>query len=201
MNFRKIPDAHLADFAANVLTLLGGTQLASIPTATRTALTAAFGNLPGDLGTQTADAATAEAARKSVVSQKNGTREQLTALLAQVRDSLKAGLAPKAEYDLCGFSFAETAQGPYVANDPTEMSAFGYSNGVNKVVFKGNNPTGRVTYEIWRRQGDEGLWQIHATTKKQSFTDTPVTPGQYYEYKVRAVAPKSVSNFSNSAVL
>ncbi len=29
----------------------------------------------------------------------------------------------------------------------------------------------------------------------------PVTPGQYYEYKVRAAAPKSVSNFSNSAVV
>ncbi|HKX82872.1 MAG TPA: fibronectin type III domain-containing protein [Pyrinomonadaceae bacterium] len=201
MNFRKIPDAQLADFAANVLVLLGGTELQSIPTATRTALTTAFGNLPGELGTQTANAATVKATGKSAISLKNGTREQVVALLAQVRDSLKAGLAPREQYDLCGFSFAEVPSGPYVANDPTELSGFGYSNGVNKVVFKGNNPSGRVTYEIWRRQGDQGQWLIHATTRRQSFIDTPVTPGEYYEYKVRAVAAKSVSNFSNPAII
>jgi hypothetical protein len=56
-------------------------------------------------------------------------------------------------------------------------------------------------YEIWRRHGDEGPWGIIATTRKQAFADTPVTPGQYYEYKVRAVAAKSTSNYSNSAVV
>ena len=201
MNFRRIPDAQLADFSANVLTLLGGTQLAAIPATTRTALTTAFGNLPGDLGTQTADAAAAEAEKKSKVSIKNSTREQLELLLTQVRDTLKAGLATKGEYDLCGFDFGAKASGPYVPIDPTELSAFGYSNGVNKVTFKGNNPSGSVVYEIWRRQGDDGPWMLISTTTKQSFTDTPVTPGQYYEYKARAVAAKSVSNFTNSAVV
>ena len=178
MNFRKIPDAQLADFAANVLVLLGGTQLASIPTATRTALTTAFGTMPDDLGTQTADASTAESARKSKVSLKNGTREHLILVLSQVRDTLKAGLAPKEQYDLCGFDFAEKPQGPYVPVDPTELSAFGYSNGVNKVVFKGNNLPGRVMYELLRLQADEGPSQMHAAIRKQTFTDTPVTPGQ-----------------------
>lgn len=143
----------------------------------------------------------AESERNSAVSMKNGTRNQLITLLVQVRDNLKAGLAKKEQYDLCGFDFAEKPQGPYVPLDPTDLSAFGYSNGVNKLAFKGNNPSGSVTYEIWRRQGDEGPWGVLGSTKKQSFTDTPVTPGQYYEYKVRAVASKSVSNFTNSAVV
>lgn len=90
---------------------------------------------------------------------------------------------------------------PYEAQNPTNLSVFGYSNGINRGKFSGNNKRGRVVYEIWRRQGDTGGWLLHATTKKQSFTDTPVTPGQYYEYRVRAVAAKSVSHFSNPAVV
>lgn len=81
------------------------------------------------------------------------------------------------------------------------MSAFGYSNGVNKIRFSGNNRNGRVNYEIWRRHGDTVGWSLHATTKRQRFTDTPVTPGQYYEYKVRAAAATNTSNFSNAAVV
>ncbi len=135
------------------------------------------------------------------MSTKNATREQLIAYMAQVKNALIAGLAPKDQYDLCGFDYKETSTGPYQAQDPTELSAFGYSNGVNEMKFRGNNSLNSVVFEIWRRHGDEGPWGLLATTKKQSFTDTPVTPGQYYEYKVRATAAKSVSNFSNSAVV
>ncbi|MEP6848972.1 MAG: hypothetical protein ABI999_08945, partial [Acidobacteriota bacterium] len=65
----------------------------------------------------------------------------------------------------------------------------------------GNNKSGSVVYQVWRRQGDTGAWGLLATTKKQTFTDAPVTPGQYYEYKARASAARSVSHFSNSAVV
>ncbi|HKX83423.1 MAG TPA: fibronectin type III domain-containing protein [Pyrinomonadaceae bacterium] len=201
MNYRYIPDAALADFAENVLTLLGGTELTAIPAATRTALGTALGTLPTELGTQTATAQVAEAGRKSAVSTKNGTRSTVLAVLSQVRDNLKAGLAPKEQYDLCGFDFAEGRRGSYVALDPNDLSAFGYSNGTNKLVFKGNNRAGAVKYEIWRRSGDDGQWHFHGSTGKQSFTDSPVTPGRHYEYKVRAVAAKSVSSFSNTAIV
>jgi hypothetical protein len=58
-----------------------------------------------------------------------------------------------------------------------------------------------VSYEIWRRQGDSGQWQLQRSISKQGFVETGVTPGQYYEYKVRAVAKRAISNFSNSAVV
>lgn len=135
------------------------------------------------------------------MSTKNATREQLIAFMSQVKNALLAGLAPKDQYDLCGFDYREFASGPYQPADPTELSAFGYSNGVNEVKFRGNNKPGYVVYEIWRRHGDTAAWALHSTTSKQAFSDTPVTPGQYYEYKVRATAAKAVSNFSNSAVV
>jgi hypothetical protein len=201
MNFRRLSDNDLADFASNVLALLGGTELSAIDTAVRTALTTAIGTLPDDFGQQVRDASNAEGTRMAAVSVKNDSRDQLLAFMSQVRNALLAGVAPKNQYDLCGFDFRDAPVGNYVAQDPTELSAFGYSNGVNTIKYKGNNAPNSVVYEIWRRQGDTGELILHATTKKQSFEDTPVTPGQYYEYKVRAVASKSVSNFSNPAVV
>lgn len=201
MNFRTLSENDLSDFAANVAALLGGTSLTSIDSAVRTDLQTAIGTKPSDLAAQTAAASAAEANRKAAVSTKNATRDGIVALMSRVKDALKAGLAPKKEYDLCGFDFPATPVGTYEAQDPTELSATGSSNGVTKLRFSGNNKRNRVVYEVWRRQGDEGPWLLHGTTKKQSFLDSPVTPGQYYEYKVRAVAAKSVSNFSNPAVV
>lgn len=201
MNYRRLTDNDLADFAGNVAALLAGTQLTSINTAVRTQMATAIGTLPADLGTQTAAAGVAEAERMAAVSLKNATREQLLAYMAQVKNLLLAGLAPKSQYDLCGFDFRAEPAKVYEPQVPTGLSAFGYSNGVNALKFAGNNDRNSVVYEIWRRHGDTAQWAPYATTKKQSFKDAPVTPGQYYEYKVRAVAAKSVSNFSNPAVV
>lgn len=61
---------------------------------------------------------------------------------------------------------------------------------------------GAVVYEMWRRQGDTADWKFLMVTKKQRLTDTPVTPGQYYEYKVRSVAANgTMSPWSNTAVV
>lgn len=201
MNFRRLTDNDLADFAENVKTLLSGTEISAIDTVTRTSLVTAIGTLPEDLDELVLMAMTSEGERKAVVSTKNTARESLISLMAQVRNALVAGLAKKEQFDLCGFDYREKAQGTYAAQDPTELSAFGYSNGVNTLKFKGNNRTGSVVYEIWRREGETGTWAVLSTTKKQSFTDTPVVPGQFYEYKVRATAARSVSNFSNAAVI
>jgi hypothetical protein len=45
-----------------------------------------------------------------------------------------------------------------------------------------------------------GTWADNViANRNQLYEDKPVTPGQYYEYKVKAA--KSESNFSNSAVV
>jgi hypothetical protein len=200
MNYRKLSESELADFAANVAGLLAGSQLAAIDANVRSDLATAIGTLPDTLEQRTAAAAIAETSRKAAVSTRNETRAQLYLLMGQVRDALRSGLAPKEQFDLCGFDYP-TPRKKYQAADPTNLSAFGYSNGVNQVRFSGNNRIGFVTYEIWRRQGDTGDWRLHGTTKRQRFEDTGVVPGQYYEYKVRARAATSVSNFSNSGVV
>lgn len=201
MNFRRLSDNDLADFAANVVDLLGGTKLSAIEPAVRSNLVMAIGTLPADIDIQAQAAMASEGERKAAVSIKNSYREQIINLMSQVRNSLIAGLAPKEQFDFCGFDFRDPASSTYVAQDPANLSAFGYSNAVNVIRFDGNNKTGTVVYEVWRRHGDTVDWYLHATTTKRSFTDTPVTPGEYYQYKVRAVAARTVSNFSNSAVV
>lgn len=201
MNFRRLSDKQLADFAANVSSLLGGVELKAINTAVRTALVAEIGTAPADLSAQSATASVAVAEKTAAVSTKNATRDQVVELMSQVKSALLAGRASKDQFDLCGFDFRAAQSGPYVAQDPTELSAFGFSNGVNQIKFKGNNRVNSVVFEVWRRQGDTGAWALLATTRKQLFTDSPVTPGQYYEYRVRAKAAKSISHFSNSSVV
>ncbi len=201
MNFRNLGDLDLAGFATNVVTLLNGGNLSAIDNNVASDLHSAFGTLPATLEARTAAAAIAEDNRKSVVTQKNSTRREIIAILRQTRDMLLASNAPKDQWDKAGFDYPDNTPTRYLAQDPDELSAFGYSNGVNKIRFNGNNKPGRVVYEIWRRHGDTVAWYLHGTTKRQRFTDIPVVPGQYYEYKVRAVAATSVSNFSNPAVV
>jgi hypothetical protein len=201
MDFRKLSENDLADFAERVSNRLSGAELTAIDERVRTALIASIGTLPTMLATRAAEAARAEDVRKAAVSARNDTRVDIVAVMAQVRDALRAGLAPREQYDLCGFDYPLTKPSTYVAQDPSGLSVFGYSNGLVRGKFKGNNKAGQVVYQIWRRHGDDGPWGMHITTRRQSFADTPVTPGQIYEYKVRAVAAKSVSHFSNSAVV
>ena len=87
------------------------------------------------------------------------------------------------------------------AQVPSDLAVEGFSNQENRGRFRGNNASGTVVYEVWRREGDEGPWGLRMAVKKQSFTDAGVTPGQYYEYRVRAVAATNMSGWSNSAVV
>jgi len=81
---------------------------------------------------------------------------------------------------------------------PTALTAKGLPGRTNHIEFGGNN---EGSFEIWRRHGDTVDWYLHATVNDAAFDDSDVKPGQYYEYKVRAVRGDSVSEFSGSAVV
>lgn len=201
MDFRRLSENDLSSFVENIKELLAGPELSAIDPAVRAALLIEIGTLPEDLATQTADAEVAKAVRSAAVTVRNGTLRRTRKVTARVRGLLETADAPKAQFDLCGFDYAADPVGMYVAQNPTELSAVGYFNGVNRLKFKGNNKRRRVVYQIWRRTSRDTAFGMHGTTTKQSFSDDPVTPGQFYEYKVRAVAPKSDSQFSNPAIV
>jgi hypothetical protein len=80
---------------------------------------------------------------------------------------------------------------------PTAITAQPHPGRTIHVEFVGNNES---SFEIWRRHGDTVDWYLHTTTSDAAFDDADVKPGQYYEYKVRAVRGDSASEFSGSAV-
>lgn len=201
MNYRQMDANSTADFAENVATLLGGTELTAIDSNVRTDLLTVIGTLPASLATAAADAMVARDQAIAATSVRDEIKAELDTILGQVSASLRAGLAPKDQFDLCGFDYPFGPRPRVIPNAPTDLSAFGTSNGLNTGKFKGNNRHGSVQYEIWRREGDEGEWMLLKVTTKQAFSDSPVTPGQYYEYKVRAISATAVSAFSGTAVV
>ena len=201
MNYRQMNAAATVDFAENVATLLGGTALTAIDAAVRTDLLTLIGTLPADLAAAQAEVVVQTDEARASVSARDELKLELDTVLSQVAANLRAGLAPKEQFDLCGFTYPFAVRSRVVPSAPTNLSAFGESNGLNTGRFTGNNNYGSVQYEIWRREGDEGPWMLLKTTTKQSFSDTPVTPGQYYEYKVRAKSATDVSAFSGTAVV
>ena len=85
-------------------------------------------------------------------------------------------------------------------NPPTELVAKA-STGLNTLTWNGKNAAGAVTYEIWRLNGDTLPFAVLARVSEPVFEDRSVTAGEYYIYKVRAVAGTAVSEFSNDAVV
>ena len=83
-------------------------------------------------------------------------------------------------------------------NAPAGVSAVATGPQVNRIEFSGEDG---LTYEIWRRHGDTVDWYLHTTVAEGAFDDPGVTPGQYYEYKVRAIRGEEASDFSESVVV
>lgn len=207
MDYYKLPAPELADFAENVATLLGGTDLSAIDSNVRTDLLTAIGTLPASLDTAASDQMVQYDQARAATELREAIRKDLVQIITQVRNSLLAGAAPADQYALCGFNIpVGEATGlarslPVMPNIPSGLGAAGYSNGQIILGFDGNNPNTSVRYEIWRLNGDTNPYALHAVVTKQKFTDYPTTPGELYQYKVRAVTAGGTSGFSNVAVV
>lgn len=201
MNIAKLTDSELADLTANLVDLLTGTELSAIESHLRAELVAAFGTKPADFSSELVAQAVADDESQAATSTKDKSREELLFLTRRTLYALKAGGAPKSQFDLARFDYPAPRSKEYVAQTPTDVAAVGFSNGINTGRFNGNNRGSLVMYEVWRREGDDGGWKLHILTKTQSFKDEGVTPGQYYEYRVRARAAQNVSDYSNSTVV
>jgi len=200
MDYRRLTDADLVDFAKNVEQQLIGHNVDGIDNALADSLAATLTTLNPPFETVIESSVTQTASKQSVIADKQGMRDELMAKLATVRNYLVAAESPKKAYEVCGFTFPRT-RSTVIAYDPSDLAGEGRSNGVNYLKWNGNNKTGSVVYEIWRRYGDGLPFQLHGTTKKQTYQDYPVQPGGEYTYKVRAVAATNTSNFSNTALI
>lgn len=207
MNWRALNAAGLADFAENIATLLGGSDLSAIDSNVRTDLLTLIGTMPADLSSAAANQIVQSGQSKAATETTVDIKKTLSTVIAQVRNQLVASGAPAEQYSLCGFDVpVGEATGvprsiPSGPNTPSGLAAAGYSNGTIVLGFDGQNPNTNVRYEIWRLHGDTEPYGLHAVVTRQKFTDFGCVPGELYQYKVCAVTSQGTSPFSNVAVV
>jgi hypothetical protein len=113
------------------------------------------------------------------------------------------GLGSQAhEFDCVGFDPPVLTRRMVTPQAPFELSAAGYSNGVNSLTFSGNNSPSTVTYIIEAKIGMSDQYAIVGTSRKQSFKHTGVKPGEKIQYRIRAQTARGlVSAWSNEAIV
>ena len=110
--------------------------------------------------------------------------------------------SPGSEFEACGFDAPDTTRSAVVPQTPTDLSATGFSNGVNVTRWISHNRSGSVIFQLDCKIGDTADYVQVGATRSQTFRHLGVTPGQVYQYRVRAVAARGAfSEWSNLAVV
>jgi hypothetical protein len=197
MDFRKLSDADLKDFAENVLAkapTFNGTELAPSLTADLTSFTVSFQG-----GVQAAIASRTQSLADTQV--KYAQRQLLENQLAQIKMTMRAAGNPPEDFEAAGFGALDETKTRIIPNAPSDLVVTGDSSNQNYLRWQGNNPSGTVSFVIERRIGDDGDWTYVSVTKRRNFTHQGVQAGQYSEYRVKAVSATEESAYSNSAVI
>lgn len=200
MEYRNLNDNLLASFSRNIAERLAAHEVVCLDNALADDLAAMLAPLNTSYEANIDASLESVAAKQAATAAKASDRAQIIEVLTTVFTYLKATDGSPTDFEICLFDYPK-APTTVIPSAPTNLVAHGTSNGVNTLTFTGNNKPGDVTYEVWRRRGDTADWGVLGLTRKQSYIDMPVTPGEYYEYKVRAVAAKTMSAFSNTAVV
>ena len=202
MNPNSLSRAELVDFTANAATGVADGKFTGFLVAQNTAISDALTDANAELAA--ADTTQVENRALSLQSTEiaEGKRDTVLKLLSELKFAMRGVDAPAADYDVLGFDPPAETRSIVIPQPPSDLAAFGYSNGVNALTFTGNNAAGSVTYVIEAKIGDTEPYVIVGTCTSQKFKHTGVTPGQFYQYHVRAQASRGlVSDWSNEAVV
>jgi hypothetical protein len=202
MDPNRMNRADLADLAKNTAVQVAAGKVTGLLAEQVLSISAAIEAKASELANadQRQVAAVAAAHEATRIAQEK--RFEMLRLLQELKYTMK-GLGSEAnEFDAVGFDPPVTVRQSVNPQMPTNLSAAGTSNGVNKLRFTGNNRPSYVTYVIEARVGDSEDYVMIGTTRKQRFKHENVTPGVPIQYRIRAQAARGVlSPFSNEAVV
>ena len=110
--------------------------------------------------------------------------------------------APAVDYEALGLDAPDTVRSVVQPVTPTDLVGIRFSDHTNQLTWRGNNPSGSVTYVIEAKIGDTAPYIIVGTCSAQKFKHLNVTPGEFYEYRVYAQTARQIrSEYSNVVVL
>ena len=199
---RTLTRADLVDFTTNCATGVANGKVAGFLAVQNTAISDALTDANASLAAANLNAVEARAASEEATFLAQQAQEVVLKLLSELKFSMKGVDSPGNDYEALGFDPPDTVRSPVQPQRPTELSATGFSFGVNELTWRGNNPSGSVTYVIECKIGDTAPYVIVGTCTAQKFKHTGVTPGQFYQYHVRAQAARNnVSDWSDEVVV
>ena len=202
MEPRSLNRFELVDFTTNAATGVANGKVTGFLAAQNTSVSDALTDANAILAAANLDAVESRAAWLETTQIANDAAAEVQKLLQELKYGMKSVESPSSDYDAIGFDPPVISRSIVTPQTPTQLAATGFSNGINSLTFVGNNLTGSVTYVVEAKIGDTAPYTIVGTCTKQFFDHIGVTPGQFYQYRVRAQAARNlVSAWSNEAVV
>ena len=200
MNPNYLTRAELADFGKNTATQVANGKISGLLAAQVTSISVAIADASAQLAEADRLQVEARAAAMAATEAATVMRRQLLKLLQALKYTMKGLESQASEFDIVGFDPPVIGRRPVIPQTPGELAAVGYSNGVNKITFAGNNGPGRVLYLVQAKSPDTPGYTIIGSTKAQRFAHTGVRPGVPVQYRVLALAARGqMSAPSNEA--
>jgi len=200
MNPNYLTRAELADFGKNTATQVANGKVSGLLDAQVASISAALAEASAELAEADRLQVETRAAAIAATEAAQVKRRRLLKLLQDLKYTMKGLESPASEFDAVGFDPPVVGRRPVIPQTPGELAAVGYSNGVNKLSFAGNNGPGRVLYLVQAKSSDTPSYTMIGSTKSQRFAHTGVRPGVPIQYRVLALAARGqVSAPSNEA--
>jgi hypothetical protein len=202
MNPRHLSRPEVVDFARNAAAAVAAGKIAGITPAEAADLVAALNAATDKLAESDQKVVAARAAYHEATQNASVDEADVIKILTTLKFKMRGLHSSASEYKAAGFDPPADPTNRIEPVAPTNLSAAGFFNGLNRLKYRGNNPPGTVIYTIEGRTSLTAEYSIVGSTHKQSFKHAPVTPGQFYQYRVRAEATSGlVSEWSNEAVV
>jgi hypothetical protein len=199
---RNLPSAELVDFTANAAVAVANGKISGFLAAQNTSYSDALTDANAELAAADTNLMATKAAQGEAAAIVEEKRALVLKLISEVKFAMKGVDAPTPDYEALNLDPPATSRSIVMPQTPTQLAAAGFSNGVNSLKWVGNNASGAVTYVIEAKIGDTAPYVIVGTATKQSFKHLGVTPGEFYQYHVRAQASRGLtSDWSNEAVV
>ena len=202
MNPNRLNRANLADFGKNMAAQIAAGKVAGLLPEQVTAFSDAISAASELVATRDAAQVAAVAAAREATQLAQDARNDMLRLTQEFKNTMKGIGSEAHEFDAVGFDPPVIGRTPVTPERPIELSARGFSNGINELRFTGNNLSGRVNYIIEARVGDAARFTIIGVSRQQRFKHTGVKPGTPILYRVYAQSARGmVSACSNEAVV
>ena len=201
MNPRQLSRPEVVDFARNAIKALEDGKITGLSPAEAAELAATLSAATDKLATSDQKVVATRSAYREATEDASVDKADVIGILTGLKFRMRGTGAGPDEYKAAGFD-PPAGTKRVDPETPGNLSATGYANGVNRLKYRGNNPAGAMIYTVQARTSLTTEWAIIGSTHKQSFKHEPVSPGQFYQYRVRADATNGrTSDWSNETVV